>query len=102
MLDVNIEFIKGVLFVKLSGKINRQSEKNIKSNVISIIKEGGIKYLVFNIKELDVEEELELFNECNRLIKLNKGKMIICNKENNNKNIEYAKDELSALRIINI
>lgn len=110
MLDVNIEFSKGVLFVRLSGDMNSVNSINIKSNIISILKEGGIKYLVFNIDNLNIKEKVDLFDKCNELVKINNGKMVICG-INDNLNIikdmhildycENATDELSALRMIN-
>ena len=109
MLDVNVEFSKGVLFIRLSGNINSVNSINIKSNITNIIKEGGIKYLLFNIDNLKIKEKIDLFEKCNELIKINNGKMIICG-INDNFNIvndmhildycENATDELSALRMI--
>ena len=35
MLDVNIEFSKGILFVRLSGTISNNNASNIKYNIKS-------------------------------------------------------------------
>lgn len=103
MLDTNIEFNKGILFVRLSGRINNKNEKNVKDKVLTILKEGGIKNLVFNVENLNMENDITLFMECNKIIKLNNGKMILCTSNNLNINyIEKANDELAALRMINI
>lgn len=110
MLDINIEFSKGVLFVRLSGKMNSLNFINIKNNIITVLKEGGIKYLVFNIDNLKIMEKVDLFDCCNKLVKSNNGKMIICG-VNDKLNIinemhileccDNATDELTALRMIN-
>ena len=51
MLDVNIEFSRGVLFVRLSGSITKDNINNIKYNIKSILEKSGIKFLVFNLSE---------------------------------------------------
>ena len=83
MIDISIEFIKGVLVVRLEGKLNNKSVKSIRDNLLSIIRNGGIKYLMFNLNESELEEKIDMFDECNKLIKKNKGNMYICgfNKE---------------------
>lgn len=78
MLEINIEFVKGVLVVRLEGKLNNISVKSIRDNLLTIIKNGGIKYLMFNLTESILEERIDMFEECNKLIKKNKGKMYIC------------------------
>ena len=98
MLNVNIEFSKGVLFVRLSGKITEEKSKNIEDNVLNILEKSGIKYLVFNINELDIEENISLFDKCNLQIEKSKGKMLIIGKEV--MNFETASDELKAMKVM--
>lgn len=98
MLDVNIEFSKGILFVRLSGTISNNNATNIKYNIKSILEKSGIRYLVFNLSELNLLDDISLFEDCNNIINKNKGKMIICGKDN--LNYLTAKNELSALRMI--
>ena len=78
MLDVNIEFVRGILIVRLEGKLNNISTRSVRDNLISIIRNGGIKYLMFNIVNSNIEEKIDMFDECNKLIKENNGKMYIC------------------------
>ena len=78
MLEINIEFIKGVLVVRLEGKLNNVSVKSVRDSLISIIKNGGIKYLMFILTDSNLEERIDMFDECNKLIKKNKGKMYVC------------------------
>ena len=87
MLDINIEFIKGVLVVRLEGKLNKKSVKSVRDNLITIIKNGGIKYLMFNLTDSNIEEKIDMFDECNKLIKKNKGKMYICGFNHNLENL---------------
>ena len=69
MLDVNFEFVKGILFVRLDGKINYDSIKSVESNLKDIVSKGGLKYLVFNVSNAVIEERVSLFDNCNELIK---------------------------------
>lgn len=103
MQDVNIEFNRGVLFVRISGMLDEINEKPIKKKVLEIIQEGGIKNLVFNVQNLQINGSVSIFKQCKNIININKGKMILCT--NNNISFEYvdnAKDELEALRMINV
>lgn len=110
MLDVNIEFVKGVLFVRLQGKLNMDNTKDLETKLIDIIVTGGIKYLVFNIKNSKLEERIDLFDRCNSLIKDNGGKMYICGLKNKIESIvgsdyEYCtkvNDELTVLKQVSI
>lgn len=107
MLDVNFEFACGILFVRLEGKINRDSVSSIKNNLIDIIKKGEIKYLVFNINKSVIEEKVDLFDDCNLLIKNNKGKMYICGLKNKIENVvnfecNTLNNELAALSKIRL
>lgn len=78
MIDIDIRFIKGVLVVTLEGKLNKKNVSSIKNNLISIIKNGGIKNLMFNLNECILEEDIDMFDECDKLIKDNNGKMYVC------------------------
>ena len=100
MIDYNIEFTKGVLFVRLFGSLNNNNEKQLKDGIYEIIKEGGIRYLVFNIEDLDSLEDSNLFYDCENIVKSNDGKMLICGNYNELyiDDFDYVDDELSALK----
>lgn len=110
MLDVNIEFVKGVLFVRLQGRLNMDNTKDLETKLTDIIVTGGIKYLVFNINNSKLEERVDLFDRCNSLIKDNNGKMYICGLKNKIESIvssDYefcgkAKDELTILKDLSV
>ena len=104
MISYNIEFTKGVLFIRLFGIINSFNEIEIENDILDIIKSGGIRYLVFNLEDLEIEEEVELFNECEKIIKNNDGQMLICGNYNGNyiDKFNYVDDELSAYKEFSI
>ena len=97
MLDVNIEFIKGVLVVTLEGSLNNENVLSVRNNLLTIIKNGGIKFLMFNITGCVLEEDIDMFDECNKLIKKNKSKMYVCGSKD--KNLRLINDITNGLRI---
>ena len=109
MLDVNFEFVGGILFVRLEGKINRSSVASVNDSLTDIIIKGGIKYLVFNISNAVIEERVSLFDNCNTLIINNGGKMFLCGLRNkmesvitSDKKCEMITNELIALNKISV
>lgn len=109
MLDVNFEFVGGILFVRLEGKINRSSVSSVNGSLTDIIIKGGIKYLVFNISNAVIEERVSLFDNCNTLIRHNGGKMFLCGLRNklesvisSNQKCEMITNELTALNKISV
>ena len=52
MLKINLEFRKGILFIRLKGNLNQLTYQSMKDYLIPIIKDNGIKYIVFNLAYL--------------------------------------------------
>ncbi len=112
MLKIDMMPIKGILFVRLSGKLVKQSIKSLNNEVLNFQKKIGIKNLVFNLDNLtDIDNYgkyalIDSFNLC----KFNHGQSFIClgnnkkilNKIKENFNEKYlVKDELTATNLIN-
>ena len=104
MIDYNVEFTKGILFIRLFGSINRFNEIEIENDILDIVNTGGIRYLVFNLEDLEIKEEIDLFNECEKIVKDNDGQMLICGNYNGNyvDNFSLVDDELSAYKEFSI
>lgn len=108
MLDIDIRPYKGILFVKLSGKLNKTTKEKLNKEVVLFQKQVGIKNIVFNIenlKEIDSFGKYEIENSLG-LCQTNKGKSYICLGKNKKiKNIFPDKnlitDETSAINLIN-
>ncbi len=101
MIDINVEFSRGVLFVRLQGILDNSNVYNIKSTIIEILKNGGIRYLVFNIHNLIINDYVDLFDSCEDIIKLNDGKMLICGLEEKYRgNYNYIDNELLAYKVL--
>ena len=102
MVDVNIEFTRGVLFVRLTGLLNEISSFDVEEKVFEIIKDGGIRFVVFNVKNLEMSDSVKLFDKCQKLLEENDGRMLICGDEMSAYDLEYVSDELSALKLLSI
>ena len=82
MLQIDMEFARGMLFIRLFGILNKKTSKDLKKTLDKMIDEQGIRYFVMNLENLDYIDE--------------DGIHLIMN------NIESSSNELSALRLINI
>lgn len=115
MLDINMEFHKGILFIRLSGSLNENTIDKLKSEVTSFIKDNGIRNIVYNISkinDIDCYGINALINNYN-ICKENNGQALVCGMRDglvkhrikNSRLLNYmyeASDELSALNIINL
>lgn len=92
---MNLEYSKGVLFVRLNGFINHQISSKINNILVPKILEQKIKYLVFNFYEVDDIDEfgLDALLNVKCAIKTNKGKICICELNN------YMEKKLKLLKI---
>ena len=111
MLNIDIKPIKGILFVRLSGKLNRNNVNKLNSEVNNLIREIEVKNIVFNINELtsiDIYGQNAIINSL-RICRHNQAKSLIC--IGNNKKIipliekiitktNIVKDEFTALKFI--
>lgn len=76
MLKTNMEFSKGILFIRLKGDLNK--------NTIKGIIDRDFKYIVLNINDMYSIDSYSI-NYINKLYKKledTSGKMIICDKFN--------------------
>ena len=80
MIKMKLEFINGILFCRLKGTLNKKSTYKINSYLLPTIMKYKIKYLVYNMYELDDIDEfgLEAILNTKSAIKNNKGKIYLC------------------------
>lgn len=113
VVKINIEFRKGLLFIRLAGILSKDTSNILSNSIHYFIKEGGVKYFVINLKNLDYidEEGLSILKENNKDIILHNGNLIIC--QSNNTYVEkiireelnevyQTKDELRAFEMIKV
>lgn len=80
MLRIILEFRKGILFVRLQGKLIKDTVLEFQEEVIQLIQKNGIHTVVVNIEELE-ELDLKGMNAllyCYESCKKNKGTALLC------------------------
>lgn len=103
MLNINMEFNSGILFVRFIGSLNRLTNDKI-IDLISIIKRSGIKYLVYNFDNLESIDDIgyKSLLLCYNEIINNNGNLLVVNNKFNLENMKEVNNELSALKILKI
>ena len=114
MLDINFEFRRGILFIRLIGVLSKSTINEFDSSVTTLIRDNGIRNVVFNVSDLskiDLKGISRLFYNY-ELCKRNRGVSLLCCVDNDNihdkiRNTRLLKymvdvnDELSAFNFIN-
>ncbi len=111
MLDIDMEFKKGILFVRLKGVLNGDTCTILEDHLTSLITNNGIKYVLLNLNNLTYVDKyginIILKNYIN--ISCNNGKLIIVgiNKlfdynVNVIDNLYQINDETTAFNLVNI
>ena len=100
-----MEYRKGILFVRLKGNLNANTAPKFEEYAIPIIKDYGIKYVVYNLSELmslDSYGELALIKGGDEA-KENDGKVLIVNNRiNSNLDYDNVSNELVALDLLKV
>ena len=86
MLEINLEFIRGMLFVRLSGRLDINTYKKLSDCLDDMINDKGLKYFIVNLEELSYLDEKGLKAITDRYFDVTKhdGKLIICGYDNPN------------------
>lgn len=115
MLDIDKQFYKGILFVRLSGVLDKNTTSKLKEQVSKIIKNNGIRNIVFNITNLSSIDcygiNALLYNY--EISRDNNGNTLICGLKDdavkrrieNSRLLNYmyeTSNELSAINVINL
>ena len=79
MLKVLMEFRKGILFVRLFGKLDDKTIETFKNEVKEVIIESGIKYVVLNTYNLDEvsQEGVKEIRNLKKIIKKMDGEFFL-------------------------
>ncbi len=110
MLNVEMEFNKGILFIRLEGELISRTVNVFEEKVLPTVLTNGIKYVVINMDKVFLldEEGMKAISNLNEITTNNDGRTTICSLSNTlrESTLEYkgtnpfyeAEDELSALR----
>ena len=104
MLKINMEYKKGVLFVRLIGSLNELSAHKLIDTLLPIVIKVGIRNLVYNFEELKSIDEVgikSLLLGYNAILN-NKGNVLVVNNRFNIKHFKETKNELTALEILKV
>ena len=91
MLKIDMEFRKGILFIRLEGKLNKYTVNEINDNVIPVILKHGLKFIVVNLDKLySIDSEgIEMLIKLNELVSRWNGKTTLCSIN------KYMKDDIN-------
>ena len=114
MLKINMEFKRGILFIRLDGSLDNKTIDKFDNEVLSLILNNGLKNIVINfdkVYNIDKKGIDELINLSEIVSGLN-GKATLCsitNKEvkrliNNHNTFDFyeTQNELTALGVMKI
>ena len=111
MLDIGMEFRKGILFVRLKGVLNGDTSIQLDNELTSTIDNNGIRYLSINLSELESIDKYGMKVLMKNYLNIRKqdGKVMICGLDkllNYNgmllNNLYKIPDEMKAFEVINI
>ncbi len=80
MLKMDMQYIRGILFVRLGGELNRKNTYKINNYLVPVLLKHKIRYLVYNLYELDGIDEagVDALLNTKCAIKSNNGKICLC------------------------
>ena len=107
MLDVKMEFKKGILVIKLRGDLTSDTSYIFEESFNKIVNKSGSKYILLNIENVDIIDKkgIDLVNECANRITSNNGKFIINGLSeifNNYTNIYQVKEDEEGYGIVKL
>lgn len=116
MFKINMEFVRGMLFVRLEGILSERTSKQLNQELDRMIYEQGVRYFVINLENLTSIDEVGIKSIMDHYfdVIMHDGKLVVCGydsiihrkvpKEINLafQNIESSSNELGAFRLINI
>lgn len=116
MINIDMEFIRGMLFVRLEGILSKKTSKELNNVLDRMINQHGIRYFVINLENLISIDEagIESIMEHYFDVIMHDGKLVVCGYEYIPKicvrnevnlafqNIESSNNELGAFHLINI
>ena len=110
MLKMDLQYIRGILFVRLGGSLDRKNTYRINNDLVPIILKHRVKFLVYNLYELEKIDEsgVDALLNTKCAIKANKGKICLCEVANSIKpyirrlHIKNVLDERRVFELIKI
>ena len=103
MLEIDIDSKMGILFVRLFGKLTKETSRKMIREVISLINNVGVQNIILNIQNLNYIDEsgLKILEKCYKTC----DKSYICANPSQLKQIKALNtvtDELTAVNLIEV
>lgn len=114
MLKIEMEFKKGIFFIRLEGLLTKNNVNKFIDESIPIILKHGIKYVVINLDKVNAIDlkGIEALMQINEVVRENKGKTTLCSltnkevkeiiKEYDNNCFYETSNELTAIGVMKI
>ena len=79
IVDIDMEFRKGILFIRLLGMMNETNGNEVENMLREYIVEKGVKYIVLNLENVRMNSvhAYNLIVKSNSFIKINHGRLIL-------------------------
>ncbi len=80
MLKMDLEYSKGIFFIRLNGELTRKNSYKINNYIIPVIKKHHLKNVIINLNELNEIDDAGINALLNTkcMVKCNKGKLYLC------------------------
>lgn len=113
MLNIDVEYKKGVLFLRLIGKLCEDTKKDL-DKVLELVPVVGFKYVMINFEKLYSIDDIgiNMIVDSSQKLVHSEGKLLICGYNNliklkieNSSILQYAletNNELGAFKLISI
>ena len=84
MLKMDLEYESEILFIKLTGNLNKRNTHKINNYIIPVLKKHKIKNVVLNLDNINGIDESGINSIINvkSIIKCNKGNLYLCDNDN--------------------
>ena len=94
MLDVEVDVIKGIMFINLEGEFNYRTISKLENELNYLLYKQGMHYFVFDFKDLDIIDINVISWLDNKLIEifLSCGKVVLCGLDDKYEN-KFSKQE---------
>ena len=111
MLDLNVQFIKGILIIRVKGNLTNDTSYILENSFNKVLKKSDSKYILLNLKDVEIidKEGIRTVKRCFYKILKNGGKFMIYGMDEkfkddvkNNMNLYQINDERTAHRIVNL
>lgn len=103
MLKINMEYRKGILFIRLKGDLTKYTYKSLNNYLLPVINNQGIKYIVYNLENIQIIDKYgkDSLKAGITAAQNNHGLGLLCNtKLILNNEFKIVDNELSAMKLI--